>query len=163
VRVAALIQIDDHILCVRHRAGASTYHLLPGGGVGYRETIENALQREVFEETGLEIKLGPLLFVSDTIDPTGPRHVINLTFAGHVTGGHITSQPEDKRVEAVDLIAPEDLDATDLRPPLARYIREALTAGESYTARYLGRLFTQGETPAHPEDPRECDKSGGCA
>ncbi len=40
VRVAALIVLDDRVVLVRHRARDSSYHLLPGGGVDYRETLE---------------------------------------------------------------------------------------------------------------------------
>ncbi len=47
------------------------------------------------------------LLISDTIDPRGPRHVINLTFLARRIGGAITETPDDPRVEAVDLVQPE--------------------------------------------------------
>ena len=143
MRVAALIVLDGRIVLVRHRAGAATYHLLPGGGVDYRETLAEAVAREVREETGLEVSVGSLLFANDTIDPRGTRHVVNLTFAATITGGHVTGTPEDERVEAVDLVTPESLGSLDLRPPMASNIQNHL-AGSPIGNAYLGSLFTEG-------------------
>jgi 8-oxo-dGTP diphosphatase len=139
------MMLDDRVVVVRHRAGSSTYHLLPGGGVDYRETIESALEREILEETGLVARPIRPLFVSDTIDPEGPRHVINLTFIAEVLGGTLTKSPEDPRVEAVELIEPDHLHTLDLRPPIAAEITTAIVQGlDTAPARYLGSLFTQG-------------------
>jgi len=143
IRVAALIEVDGRVVLVRHRSGPAVYHLLPGGGVDYRETLEHAVVREVREETGLEVSLGRLLFASDTIDPKGTRHVVNLTFAAIVTGGHVTNSPQDRAVEAVDLVSPESLAELDLRPPIATAIQRVL-AGEEVESGYLGSLFSEG-------------------
>ena len=145
VRVAALILLDGNVVLVRHRSGPSTYHLLPGGGVDYRETLEAALVREVTEETGLHIEVGRPLLISDTIDPRGSRHVVNITFASTVVGGEITTHPQDRRVEAVELVDPSALAALDFRPPIADAIAELITAGDG-PARYLGSLFTDGHS-----------------
>jgi 8-oxo-dGTP diphosphatase len=140
IRVAALMRKDERVVTVRHRAGDAVYHLLPGGGVDWGETLEDALVREVLEETGLEVTIGELLFVNDTIDPQGTRHVVNLTFEAHVTGGVITESPADHRVEAVDLVRPDDLATLDLRPPIASALQGAL-AGAPKGRRYLGSVF----------------------
>lgn len=142
VRVAALMLMDDKVVLVRHRAGRSTYHLLPGGGVGYRETLEAALRREIREETGLEAHIGRLLFVNDTIDPNGSRHVVNLTFEAVVAGGALSDHPEDPRVEAVDLVPASKIAALDLRPPLAASIAGHL-GGDTQAPGYLGSLFRE--------------------
>jgi 8-oxo-dGTP diphosphatase len=143
VRVAALILLDGKVVLVRHRAGSSVYHLLPGGGVDYRETLEDAVVREVREETGLVVALGKLLFVSDTIDPAGRRHLVNITFAAEAVGGQVTDSPQDARIEAVDLFTPESLTSLDLRPPMAEAIQRSLS-GECVESPYLGSLFSAG-------------------
>ena len=147
VRVAALIVLDEKVVLVRHRSRDSRYHLLPGGGVGYRETLEDALVREVDEETGLQVKIGRPLLISDTIDPSGPRHVVNITFSASVVGGAVTEHPRDPRVEGVDLVAVESLADLDLRPPLSNAIAEVL-GGKAAPAKYLGSIFTVGRTGA---------------
>ena len=142
VRVAALILLDGKVVLVRHRARNSTYHLLPGGGVNYRETIEQALIREVDEETGLRLEVGRPVLINDTIDPGGNRHVVNLTFLATVVGGQVTDSPDDPRVECVELFDVDSLAELDLRPPLADAI-SAILRGEEVAARYLGPLFRE--------------------
>jgi 8-oxo-dGTP diphosphatase len=143
VRVAALLTYDDAVVLVRHRKGDSTYHLLPGGGVAWGETLAEALVREVAEETGFQIAPRDLLIVSDTIAPDGARHVVNMTFAADIIGGAITADPADDRVEAVELVQPDRLAALDLRPPIAGPILAALN-GVRGDEVYVGSVFTPG-------------------
>ncbi len=141
VRVAALIAREGQVVCVRHRKGDDVYHLLPGGGVGWGETLEEALVREVAEETGLVVEIGRPLIVNDTIDPSGTRHVINITFEASVTGGVLSSAPEDPRVEGVDLVDLTELATIDLRPPLAHIITAAVREGAAFETTYAGSVF----------------------
>jgi 8-oxo-dGTP diphosphatase len=60
-RVCAAIIRDGSILMVRHRHDGREYWTLPGGGVEPGETLEQAVLREVYEETGLHARvLSPL-------------------------------------------------------------------------------------------------------
>ncbi len=130
------------MVLVRHRARSSTYYLLPGGGVDYRETLEQALIREVSEETGLVVSVGRPVIINDTIDPAGTRHVVNIAFLAKVVGGALSDSPQDSRVEAVELFDPEALGGLDLRPPIAETIGDIL--GDSRAqARYLGSIFRE--------------------
>lgn len=141
VRVAALVLQDGHVVCVRHRKGDDVYHLLPGGGVAWGETLENALVREVAEETGFLVEVGRPLIINDTIDPSGTRHVVNITFTASVTGGALSNTSGDPRVEAVDLIDPTELTMIDLRPPLGSIIVSAIREGDTFDTTYAGSMF----------------------
>jgi 8-oxo-dGTP diphosphatase len=65
LRVGAIFLHDGKILIVRMIKGTSTYCVLPGGGVEHDETIEDALKREVLEETNLTIRKARLVYIRE--------------------------------------------------------------------------------------------------
>ena len=76
--------VDDSgkVLLARHRFGAPQWRFL-GGFLHPRERVEDALVREIHEETGLSIEVGPILEVV-----TGYRwERVEIVFAYRVTGG----------------------------------------------------------------------------
>jgi ADP-ribose pyrophosphatase YjhB (NUDIX family) len=139
--VAALLLIDHKVLLVRHAKEDRSYHLLPGGGVEWGETLSAALVREVAEETGLAIDVGRPILLSDTIDPSGDRHVVNVTFTATVIGGALMRNPDDERIAAIELVEVDRLRALDLRPPIASEVVDAIGLGDAFVATYLGARF----------------------
>ena len=89
IRVAAVILRDDEILLIRHVRDNETYWLLPGGGVEYGETLSEALKRELMEEASIEIEVGHLIMVNDSIPPDKHRHIVNLHFTAEIIGGEM--------------------------------------------------------------------------
>jgi len=76
------IDADGNVLLARHRFGAPQWRFL-GGFLERKERVEDALAREIAEETGLAIEVGPVLEII-----TGYRwQRVELVFAYRVTGG----------------------------------------------------------------------------
>jgi 8-oxo-dGTP diphosphatase len=64
---AVVINQDKVLLVLRNKAPANDRWAIPGGSVHLGETLQDAAEREVLEETGLRIKAGEVIYTFDTI------------------------------------------------------------------------------------------------
>jgi 8-oxo-dGTP diphosphatase len=95
LRACGLCWKDDALLMVNHRFLTSgDFWAPPGGGVEFGQSAQEALEREVKEETNVIISAGCLLFTCEFIKP--PLHAVELFFeANHITGEPLLgSDPE---------------------------------------------------------------------
>ena len=97
--VSAAIFRDGKVLIVRRgRAPAKGVYTLPGGGVELGETLQQAVIREIREETALDIEPVELVGFRQAIarDAAGrvERHFVILPFAARYIGGEITLNEE---------------------------------------------------------------------
>lgn len=66
INVRGIIYRDNKVLAVKHltsSGGEADYWAIPGGGLDPKESLQHGLIRELLEETGIEAKVGRLLFV----------------------------------------------------------------------------------------------------
>ena len=66
IRAAGLLVDQDRILMVHENDGGQSYWAPPGGGFEAKDgNTRNTVKREVWEETGLSVSVGELLFVRE--------------------------------------------------------------------------------------------------
>jgi len=92
VGVGAVVIDHDRVLLVkRGHAPLKGHWSLPGGAVEIGETLEQAVAREVLEETGIIIEVGPIVEVLDRIsrDVEGQveHHFVLIDFVARPLGG----------------------------------------------------------------------------
>lgn len=83
IRVGVALFKDDKILLVRQNN--HPFWVLPGGTLEPDEDLAECAIRELMEETGISITVGPLLYVTNFIQPH--RHSLDVFFLTHFVSG----------------------------------------------------------------------------
>jgi len=135
VKARAVILIDGRLIVAEQRRRGRTEHSLPGGRVNERESVLDALKREVAEETGLDVTPGQLVYVSEIVESVR-RHDLELIFLAEPFG-----VPGLNAFKAVDVQGGERL---AMNPPILEEIASDLASGWRETPRWLGNLGRAG-------------------
>src|ERR1700753_3073280 len=68
----------------------------PGGELGYGETLEHAVRRELDEEYGLSVEINAQLGALDHILPAEGQHWVSVTYLARAAGGEPTIREPGK-------------------------------------------------------------------
>ena len=125
--VSAAIFRDGRVLIVRRaRPPAHGLYTLPGGGVELGETLEQAVIREVREETALDVMPVELVGFRQAITRDGEgrveRHFVILPFAARFLGGNVALNEELAEAHWLD---PKALGALKTTEGLAEIVAAA--------------------------------------
>jgi 8-oxo-dGTP diphosphatase len=61
-RAAGVVIHDDKLLVMYRVRDKQEFYVFPGGGIDNGETLEQAVERELLEETSINVKVGILLY-----------------------------------------------------------------------------------------------------
>ena len=128
VGVGAVIVDQGRVVLIKRRFEPLAGHWsLPGGAVDVGETLVECVAREMLEETGLVVEVGPVVEVFDRIVRDGDGrvqfHYVLVDFLCRPTGG--TLQAGSDVADAV-YAEPEELAGFALADPATEVIRRAL-------------------------------------
>lgn len=136
LRPSAAIIRDDMILLIEDdEPGFGLHYNLPGGGLEVGELLKLGLTREVREETGAGVEIGPLLLVWESEAAelgmlAAPTHTIMFVFECSLLPGvepslQSATAPGDYQV-GVRWVTLDELPTVRLLPPISAELNAAL-------------------------------------
>lgn len=132
---AVVFRGDDALVIRRAKPPFSGKWSIPGGAVEWGERLEDAVIREVREETGVEIRLGGFLGVFEAVPRTAPGealHVVMIDYWAEWIAGEPVAGDDASAAEFVPLteaLARVSWDQT--RTAIARAVKLRDTANQT--------------------------------
>ena len=129
VGVGAVIAHDDRVVLIKRKfeplAGQWS---LPGGTLELGESLEAGVAREIREETGLDVEVGPVVEVFDRIllDTEGrvQYHFVLVDYLCRPIGGHLQAGSD---VDDAVWVAPSDVSSYHITPKATAVVERALS------------------------------------
>jgi mutator protein MutT len=132
VGVGGVVVRDGRALIVRraHEPRKGEWSL-PGGVVELGERLIDAVRREVLEETGLEVEVGPIVETFDRVHHDADGRVrYHFVIVDYVCRAPTGDPVAGTDAEALAWVTAEQLDAYGVNPHAAAVIRKGLEVRE---------------------------------
>ncbi len=137
----AIIIEDGKLLVIRRDKENSQYFTLPGGVIANNETAEEAVRREIHEETGLRITSARLVFIEKHPEPYNEQHIFLCATAPH---GEV----------AIQAASEEDmLNKLGFNSHTPVWIPTALLPRLPFLTPHLGEMITKALKSGFPMQP----------
>jgi 8-oxo-dGTP diphosphatase len=144
---AAILRPGNELLVVRELDRALERINLPGGMAHFNESLQQALVREVFEETGFQAVPTEIAFVSEGANERWPYPTLEICFYAQIKQ---RSEPPDRPGENILTVEWLSLD----NPHLLRSIPQAADFRSNKRGRYIDRApRSNRRTPEHSKLP----------
>lgn len=123
IRPSVIVLNDNKILVIKSQYD-KIFYLLPGGGVEFGETVEEAAIRETREETGIIVDKIQLVHVNEYIDfKDKSQRVVNFIFKAINFNNNSLINPQTNdggKIKEVLWIELKDIDKIDLKPDIIK-------------------------------------------
>lgn len=106
---AILLNEEGKVLLVRNRGHGRAHWSLPKGSCEDGESVLQTLKREVKEETGLDVEMQELAFITEWFVVGRQEWYLQFYFYARVVGGVLGVQADDEDVTQVKWVAPKQI------------------------------------------------------
>ena len=132
----ALIIKDGCMLAIKINDHGEVFYIMPGGGQMAGEPLPQACEREVAEETGIEVKAKDALFIIEGTEGE-PFHRVDVVFMCEYIGSSHIEHQGDNNQAGIEWLKIDTLNKSQLYPSKLRRAIMNIYEGKEHPV-YLG-------------------------
>lgn len=131
VAVGAIVFKDDKVLLVRRgQAPSKGLWAIPGGSVELGETLQEAAEREIFEESGLTIRANEPVFTFDLVERDEKERIRYHYVIVDLMADYVDGQPRPgDDVTEVRWISSQEMGKLEVSPKTLELLKEQFEFG----------------------------------
>lgn len=144
VRVSAVFEREEEILCMKYVYGGKGVFALPGGGVDKDTPLKQAVVNEWHNEIGVKLDVGPVIMIGEA--PATKRHpqTLHIVFAAIEIRGTPKIRPDSTRSLDIAWVPVEKLPKSPLYPDVGRQLYEYLKEGSRHSLEFIENCMERG-------------------
>ena len=139
VRVNGVLIEDNKLLLVEQYVSETRPWAHPGGMLEIGETLEQCIIREMKEETGLDVSVERLLYVTDRINDK--EHVVIISFQVSRIGGELGTgtgtEFETGKIKGVRMVPFDELESLGFSADYCNMVKSGFPDKGSYRGNIL--------------------------
>jgi len=144
VRVSAVFEQENEILCMKYVYGGKEVFAIPGGGVDKDSPFHEAIKMEWKNELGVKVEVGDIIMIGEA--PASKRHpqTLHIVFAAEdVRGTPKVRADSTHSLEALWLPV-DKLKDTPLYPDIGKQLYEYFKSGQRRSLEFITNCMERG-------------------
>ena len=144
VRVSAVFEREQEILCMKYIYGGKEIFALPGGGVDKDIPLQEAIISEWRNELGVKIDVGEIILIGEA--PATKRHpqTLHIIFTALEIKGTPKIRPDSTRSLDIAWVPVEKLPKSPLYPDVGKQLYEYLKGGSGRSLEFIRNCMERG-------------------
>jgi len=144
VRVSAVFERDNEILCMKYIYGGKEVYALPGGGVDKDVPLQEAIVNEWKEEMGVKLEAGNIILIGEA--PGTKRHpqTLHIIFNALEIIGIPKLRPENTNSIDIEWLPIKKLKNAPLYPDVGKQLHEYLTGKTDKSLEFISNCMERG-------------------
>ncbi len=144
VRVAAVFEQGNEILCMKYIYGGKEIFAIPGGGVDKDIPFHEAITAEWKNELGVKLKIGDIIMIGEA--PASKRHpqTLHIVFSAEEIHGTPKIRPDSTRSIDVVWLPIDKLKHSPLYPDIGKQLYEYFKRGRQRSVAFIKNCMERG-------------------
>ena len=144
IRVSAVFERENEILCMKYVYGGKDVFDLPGGGVDKDTPLREAIVAEWRDELGVKLEIGEVIMIGEA--PATKRHpqTLHIVFAASEIHGSPKIRSDSTHSLDIAWVPIEKLPKSPLYPDVGRQLHEYLTLEPRRSLEFIANCMERG-------------------